>query len=77
MAARSSAVHSLGDGLLLALAILFAAVAIVFFLGLVYGVVHLAPLLIVPQAVMALAFGLFDARLWQIWRARRAAPPPP
>jgi hypothetical protein len=73
MAARSSLASSLGDGVLLALAVVFAVVAAVFFLGLVFGLLHGALLFIVPQGVMALAFGLLDMRLWQILRARRAA----
>jgi len=72
-ARRSSFAASLGDGVLLALAVVFAVVAAIFFLGLVYGIVLGKLLLIVPQVVMALAFGLFDMRLWQIWRARRAS----
>jgi hypothetical protein len=69
---RTSFTASLGDGVLLVLAIVFAVVTAIFFLGLIYGVAHLAPLLIVPQAVMSLAFGLLDMRLWQILRERRA-----
>jgi hypothetical protein len=71
--ARTSFTANLGDGVLLALAILFAVVAAIFFLGLVYGLIHATLLFVVPQAVMALALGLLDVRLWQILRARRAS----
>jgi hypothetical protein len=57
---------------LLVLAVVFAAVTVIFVLGFAYGVVHGALLFIVPQAVMALAFGLLSARLWRILRDRRA-----
>ncbi len=70
---RTSFTASLGDGVLLVLAILFAVVTAIFFLGLVYGLIHATLLFVVPQAVMALAFGLLDMRLWQILRERRAA----
>jgi hypothetical protein len=65
-------VSSLGNGVLLVLALVFAAVTVVFVLGFFYGVVHGALIFIVPQAVMALAFGLLDVRLWRILRERRA-----
>jgi hypothetical protein len=74
---RASFSASLGDGVLLVLAILFALVTAIFFLGLLYGLRHATLLFVVPQAVMSLAFGLLDLRLWQILRARRSGHQPP
>jgi len=67
-------VSRLGSGALLALAVLFGAVTAVFALGLVYGIVRGDPLLLIPQAVLTLAFGTLDARLWRLARERRTQP---
>jgi hypothetical protein len=67
-----SSLDRLGSGVLVALAVIFALVTAVFALGLVWGLVKADPLLLVPQAVLALAFGTLDVRLWRLVRERRA-----
>jgi hypothetical protein len=68
----TSPLDRLGDGVLAALAVVFALVAVIFLLGLIWAIVNGEPLVLVTQAVMAGAFGALDLRLWRILRERRA-----
>ncbi len=58
--------------MLAVLAVLFAVVAAIFFLGLIWAIVRGEPLVLITQAVMAAAFAALALRLWRVLRARRA-----
>jgi hypothetical protein len=62
---------SLGRGALVALAVVFGLVTAVFALGLVWAIIYGEVLFVVTQAVMTLAFGTLDLRVWRAVRERR------
>jgi hypothetical protein len=68
----TSPLDRLGDGVLVALAVVFAAVAAIFFLGLLWAAANGEPLVVITQAVMSGAVGALDVRLWRVVRERRA-----